>query len=162
MFSHLSCAGAETWKKRWMIAFLSVICVLLTTHYVAYLHWHREGTCWFWPVCKQRQRPHEESLQHDFKILSVSETKSGSNLSNARQNMTGHGEGEVEESGDHHLLLSGLKEEFLMKTDSGWPRDAEVNLFALANPESSLRFNTHWSAPPVSALARSRGPRKMS
>jgi len=32
----------------------------------------------------------------------------------------------------------------------------------LASPESSLRFNTHQSAPPVSALARSGGPRKMS
>ena len=34
--------------------------------------------------------------------------------------------------------------------------------FTMANPGSSLRFNTHWSAPPVSALARSGGPRKMS
>jgi len=32
----------------------------------------------------------------------------------------------------------------------------------MANPGSSLRFNTHWSAPRVSALARSGGPRKMS
>ena len=47
-----------------------------------------------------------------------------------------------------------------MKTDSGYPRDAEVTLFTLANPEHSLRFNSHWSAPPVSALARSG--RKMS
>jgi len=37
--------------------------------------------------------------------------------------------------------------EFLLKTDSGYPRDAEVTLFTLANPEHSLRFNTHWSAP---------------
>ena len=55
-----------------------------------------------------------------------------------------------------------LRVEFLLKTDSGYPRDAEVTLFTLANPEYSLRFNTHWSAPPVSALARSGGPRKMS
>jgi len=55
-----------------------------------------------------------------------------------------------------------LRVEFLLKTDSGYPRDAEVTLFTLANPEHSLRFNTHWSAPPVSALARSGGPRKMS
>ena len=47
-----------------------------------------------------------------------------------------------------------LRVEFLLKTDSGDPRDAEVTLFTLANPEHSLRFNTHWSAPPVSALAR--------
>ena len=57
---------------------------------------------------------------------------------------------------------SPLRVEFLLKTDSEYPRDAEVTLFTLANPEHSLRFNTHWSAPPVSALARSRGPRKMS
>ena len=55
-----------------------------------------------------------------------------------------------------------LRVEFLLKTDSGYPRDAEVPLFALANPEYSLRFNTHWSAPPVSVLARSGGPRKIS
>ena len=45
-----------------------------------------------------------------------------------------------------------------MKTDSGYPRNAEFTLFTIANPESSLRFKTHWSAPPVSALARSSGP----
>ena len=57
-----------------------------------------------------------------------------------------------------------LRVELLLKTDSGYPRDAEFNLFTLANPEHSrgLRFNTHWSAPPVSALAGSGGPRKMS
>ena len=47
---------------------------------------------------------------------------------------------------------------FLLKTDSGYPRDAEVALFTLANPGSSLRVNTHGSAPPDSALARSGGP----
>jgi len=55
-----------------------------------------------------------------------------------------------------------LRVEFLLKTDSGYPREAEVTLFILANPKQSLRFNTHWSARPVSALARSGGPRKMS
>ena len=60
------------------------------------------------------------------------------------------------------LLKSLLRVEFLFKTDSEYARDAEVTLFTLANPGSSLRFNTHWSAPPVSALARSGGPRKMS
>ena len=58
--------------------------------------------------------------------------------------------------------FNSLRVEFLLKTDSGYPRDAEVTLFTLANPEHSLRFNTHWSAPPVSALARSGGPRKMT
>jgi len=48
-----------------------------------------------------------------------------------------------------------LRVEFLLKTDSGYPRDAEVTLFTPANPEHFLRFNTHWSAPPVSTLARS-------
>jgi len=58
--------------------------------------------------------------------------------------------------------ISSMRVEFLLTTDSGYPRDAEVTLFTLANPEHSLRFNTHWSAPRVSALARSGGPRKMS
>ena len=56
----------------------------------------------------------------------------------------------------------GRRVKFLLKTHSGYPRDAEVTLFTLANPGSSLRVNTHWSAPPVSALARSGGFRKMS
>jgi len=40
--------------------------------------------------------------------------------------------------GAHHLRV-----EFLLKTDSGYPRDVEVTLFTLANPGSSLRFNAH-------------------
>ena len=55
-----------------------------------------------------------------------------------------------------------LRVEFLLETDSGYLRDAEVTLFTLAKPEHSLCFNTHWSAPPVSAFAHSGGPRKMS
>ena len=54
-----------------------------------------------------------------------------------------------------HVNKHALTIEFLLKTDSEYPRDAEVTLFTLANPGSSLRFNTHWSAPPVSALTRS-------
>ena len=43
-----------------------------------------------------------------------------------------------------------LRVEFLLKTDGGYPRDAGVFLsFMMANPGSSLRLNTHWSAPPV-------------
>ena len=38
----------------------------------------------------------------------------------------------------------------------------QVVLFIQANPGSSLRFNTHWSASQVSALARSGRPSKMS
>jgi len=55
------------------------------------------------------------------------------------------------------VKVESLRVEFLLKTDSGSPRDAEVTLFTVANPGSSLRFNAHWSAPPVSALARSGG-----
>ena len=33
----------------------------------------------------------------------------------------------------------------------------EVTLFTLVNPERSLRFNTHWSSPPVSALTQPGG-----
>jgi len=44
------------------------------------------------------------------------------------------------------ILLSiwsttGVK--FLLKSYSGYPSDAEVTLFTLANPGSSIRFNTH-------------------
>ena len=57
----------------------------------------------------------------------------------------------------------GLRVEVLLKTDSGYPkRCGRFFSFTMANPGSSLRFNTHWSASPVSALARFRGPRKMS
>jgi len=49
-----------------------------------------------------------------------------------------------------------------LKTDSGYPRDVEVTLFTLANPEHILRFNTHWSASLVSAFASSGGLGKMS
>jgi len=34
--------------------------------------------------------------------------------------------------------LHDLRVEFLLKTDSGYARDAEVTLFTLANPGSSL------------------------
>ena len=60
------------------------------------------------------------------------------------------------------FVSSPLRVEFFLKTDSGYRRDVEATLFTLANPEHSLRFNTHWSGPPVFALARSVGPRKMS
>jgi len=63
---------------------------------------------------------------------------------------------------EYVLIDSCLRVEFFLKTDGGQPRDAETTLFTLANPGSSLHFNTHWSAPPVSALARSGGPGKMS
>ena len=53
------------------------------------------------------------------------------------------------------LNVVSLRVEFLLKTNGGYPRDAKFTLFTLANPGSSLRFNTNWSAPPVSALARS-------
>ena len=57
-----------------------------------------------------------------------------------------------------------LRVDFLLKTDSGYPKDTGVTLFTvtLATPGNPLLYNTHWSAPPVSALAHSRGPRKRS
>jgi len=70
--------------------------------------------------------------------------------------------GERSEVQARSTLTSTALVEFLLKTDSGYPRDVEVTLFTLANPEHSLHFNTHWSAPSVSALARSGGPGKMS
>jgi len=60
------------------------------------------------------------------------------------------------------LLLQLLRVEFLLKTDSGYSKDTGVTLFTLATPGNPLRCNTHRSAPPVSALSNSRGPRKRS
>jgi len=51
----------------------------------------------------------------------------------------------------------GLRVEFLLETDSGYPKDAEVSLCNISNYGNSLHFNTHWTAPPVSAFARSGG-----
>jgi len=40
-----------------------------------------------------------------------------------------------------------LRVEFLLKTDSGYPKDAGGFFqFTMANPGTSLRFNTNWSA----------------
>jgi len=50
-----------------------------------------------------------------------------------------------------------LRVEFLLKTDSGYLKDMGATLFTLATPGNPLRYNTHRSAPPVSALAHSRG-----
>ena len=52
-----------------------------------------------------------------------------------------------------------VRVEFLLKTDSGYPKDTGVTLFTLATPGNPLRYNTHRSAPPVSALTHSRRPR---
>jgi len=56
------------------------------------------------------------------------------------------------------IVLIYLRVEFLLKTDSGYPKDTGVILFTLATTGNPLRYNTHRSAPPVSALAHSRGP----
>ena len=37
------------------------------------------------------------------------------------------------------VLHQVLRVEFLLRTDSGYPKDTEVTLFTLANPENSLR-----------------------
>jgi len=58
--------------------------------------------------------------------------------------------------------FEALRVEFLLKTDSGYPKDTGITLFTLPTPGNPLRYNTHRSAPPVSALAHSRGPRKRS
>jgi len=55
-----------------------------------------------------------------------------------------------------------LRVEFLLKTDSEYPKDTGVTLFTLATSGNPLRYNTHRPAPPDSALAHSRGPRKRS
>jgi len=46
------------------------------------------------------------------------------------------------QSSKQNLKLARLRVEFLLKTDSGYPKDAEDSLFTLANPGNSLRFNT--------------------
>ena len=53
-----------------------------------------------------------------------------------------------------------LRVEFILKTDSGYPKDTGVTLFTLATSGNPLRYNTHRSAPQVStrALSHSRGP----
>jgi len=48
-----------------------------------------------------------------------------------------------------------VKVEFVLKTDSGYPKDTGVTLFTLPTPGNPLRYNTHLSAPPVSALTHS-------
>ena len=76
-----------------------------------------------------------------------------------------------EEGGGGHTGLSipagmvvrgGLRVEFLLTTDGGHPKDMGATLFTLVTPGIPLRYNTHLSAPPVSALAHSRGPRRRS
>jgi len=51
-----------------------------------------------------------------------------------------------------------LRVEFLLRTDSGYPKDTDVALFTLANPENPFRQNAPRSALLVSALAHPRGP----
>ena len=52
-------------------------------------------------------------------------------------------------------LFVCLRIEFLLKTVSGYHKDTGVTLFTLATPGNPLHYNTHRSAPPVSALANS-------
>jgi len=49
-----------------------------------------------------------------------------------------------------------------LKTDNGYPKDTGFTFFILVNPGNPLHHNTYQSAPPVSALAHPRGPRKRS
>ena len=57
-------------------------------------------------------------------------------------------------------LFVCLRIEFLLKTVSGYHKDTGVTLFTLATPGNPLHYNTHWSAPPVSSLTQSRGPKR--
>jgi len=52
--------------------------------------------------------------------------------------------------------LRDLSVEFLLKTDSGYPRDAEDSLFTLATPEHSLRFKVGLGISRTNALGISR------
>jgi len=47
--------------------------------------------------------------------------------------------------------------QFLLKTDSGYPKDTGVTLKTLTTTGNLLRYNTPRSVPSVSALAHSRG-----
>jgi len=40
------------------------------------------------------------------------------------------------------VWVEALRVEFLLKTDSGHPKDTGVTLFTLANPGNPLRYNT--------------------
>jgi len=73
-------------------------------------------------------------------------------------------ETEKETMTDRQSDDSPLRVEFLLKTDSGIPgmRKLLDSPWQTLSIPSALTPGAHWSAPPVSALARSGGPRKMS
>jgi len=48
------------------------------------------------------------------------------------------------------MSLFPMRVEFLLKTDSGYPKDAGILEMTIANPRNSF-LHTHWSAPQVSA-----------
>jgi len=52
--------------------------------------------------------------------------------------------------------------QFLLKTDSGYPKDTGVTLMTLTTTGNPLHYNIPPSIPPVSTTAHSRGPRKRS
>ena len=58
-----------------------------------------------------------------------------------------------------YMYVCLLESTVFFKTDSGYLKDEEAILFNLANHGNFLCCNTYWSAPPVSCLARSKGPR---
>ena len=57
-----------------------------------------------------------------------------------------------------------MRVEFLLRTDSGYPKDTGVTLFTLATPGNPLRYNTRRSAPPPSPIPGDlgRGPNHQS
>jgi len=48
------------------------------------------------------------------------------------------GAGEIWMKSEAGEIWTRVKVQFLLKTDSGHPRDVQVTLFTLANPQSSL------------------------
>jgi len=53
--------------------------------------------------------------------------------------------------------LKKVRVDFLLITDSGYPKDTGVTLFTLAKPGNPLRYNTHRSDPTVFAARKIEG-----
>ena len=64
--------------------------------------------------------------------------------------------GKMEIGQDLSNLQQSLRVEFLFKTDGGYPKNTGITTYTLATHGNPLRYNTHRSAPPVSALAHSK------
>jgi len=60
--------------------------------------------------------------------------------------------------GKKNWRCASFESRVLLKSDSGYPKDEEVTVFTLANPGKYLRFNTHWSAPPLFLWPAKKNP----